>query len=502
MTTALHLCPDNNRGQTVPIRSHIDRWLHRWLLWGLLALVAPAVAQPVPIGPSHPGAWLVFLCQPSDDATVPKGPAFFQALFDKNEPDLLYPYFRQISHGNLDVSDATVLGWFKMNVSTADISPATRNNSTNPNRSQTIKDCQLAGLADLLSRGRTVDVGRFAGFIAIVNVPVDAGHAGSNTVVANHYEPASFYQHEMLHAMGQINHTRNLRNDPTADHAWGSPNFVEYDDPWDIMSYNVGIFSYQSARHGQTGPELNAAYRAERGWLPGSMTVTKTVRRDADRTPLRVRLAPVSEPQANLPLLVVVDLPAGVRYVVEHRKATGFDRGLIRGEVVVREWRSDQATYLVRQQNGHIGFFPGEPPFTDLGNRLRITVNTIDQRGADVLIETNVGSGTDRSKVAFTRLPSPMRLGDSGMATVRVTNTGQRTWEPSKHAVAVKAIGSVVASPVSIDLSLPLGPGQPRSFSFEVTCAAFGKGSIDVFMTGPGGAAIPDGVKRTLACRR
>ncbi len=272
-----------------------------------------------------------------------------------------------------------------MKVSTADLSPAVRNVTTNPGRGQTPEDCKSAGIESLSATGQSIEPNRWAGFIAVINVNADAGAVGRN-VVANALEPASFYEHEMLHVMGQFNHSHNLPNDITLDHVWGLPvdltNLLhEYNDPWDIMSYDIGLFSYQTGQHGETGPTLNNAYRSLLGWLPAARTATLRVRTDSDRKPLRLTLAPVSEPQTAGPLLAVVDLPNSVRYSVEYHATSGFDRGIPRGEVVVREWRSDGATYLVRQTNGHVGFFPGEPAFTDRGNRLKISVESIAAGG-------------------------------------------------------------------------------------------------------------------------
>lgn len=485
----------------------IERWISRSRLcragYALLALMASqAFGQPVPIHPAHPGAWLVFLCQPSDDASTPKDVSYFEALFDRNNPDLLQAYFQKVSHGKVDVSSPTILGWFRMDVTRAEIDPSIRNNSTSPNRSQTVADCAKAGVATMKARGFLIDPAMFAGFIVVLNIPVDVGHAGGRNIVANHYEPAAFYQHEMLHAMGQLNHTRNLANDSTANHEWGSPSFVEYDDPWDIMSYNVGIFAYDSRTHGSTGPELNMAYRSEMGWLPTGRSFTKVVRKPSDRTPVKLTLAPVSEPTLPGPLMAVVDLPGGVRYAVEYRKANGFDRGVPRGEVVVREWRADRMTYLVRQPNGHIGYFPGEPPFTDPGNRLRITVNSIGPAGADIHIDPNYPLNPDRAFVRFLRFPTPMTTGDSKVARVEVTNTGPTSWTPQSHLLRLSAMGSAGVSGPSVPLPGRIDPGQTRTFSFDVRCDFSGRGTVEVVVAGASDVPVPAGSIRTLFCRR
>lgn len=387
----------------------------------MLSVICATTGEAASITPGQPGAWLVFLCRASDAPAEPRAPPFYQELFDPAKPDLVHSFFKAVSFGKIDLSKTLVLGWFKMDVTTAEIAPAVRNNNTNPNRLQTAEDCKSAGIASLHASNQTIDPNAWAGFIAVVNVNVDAGQAG-RSVIANALEPASFYQHEMLHVLGQLNHSHNLPNDTAPDHRWGSIKFDEYNDPWDVMSYDVGLFSFDTPSHGESGPLLNMAYRSALGWLPGGRTTMKLVRNESDRKTLRVVLAPVSEPQQIGSLLAVVDLPFGVRYAIEYRKKSGFDRGIVRGEVVVREWRSDQATYLIRQTNGHVGFFPGEPAFTDIGNRLKITVESISPNGnaATVLIDPALP-------------PSPLALcldqcaADRNACMAQVPHPGSRT---------------------------------------------------------------------------
>ena len=114
-----------------------------------------------------------------------------------------------------------------------------RNANTTPGRGQTPEDCKAAGVAALGSTGRSIDPSRWAGFIGVINVNADAGQVNGPNVVANALEPASFFEHEMLHAMGLGGHTHNLTNDKTLDHVWGvnvdlSDVTYGYNDPWDV----------------------------------------------------------------------------------------------------------------------------------------------------------------------------------------------------------------------------------------------------------------------------
>lgn len=69
---------------------------------------------------------------------------------------------------------------------------------------------------------------------------------------------------------------------------------------------------------------------------------------------------------------------------------SGYDRAVLRSEVVVREWRADQDTYLVRQANGHAGYFVGEAPFIDRKNFLSITVQSMGSNGEAATVSVNM----------------------------------------------------------------------------------------------------------------
>lgn len=93
----------------------------------------------------------------------------------------------------------------------------------------------------------------------------------------------------------------------------------------------------------------------------------------------------------------MVALPGGVRYFVEYHRPTGYDRAVLRNEVVVREWRADQDTYLIRQSNGHVGYFAGEAPFIDKKNFLSITVQSMGtgSEAATIFVNTRFNKSND-----------------------------------------------------------------------------------------------------------
>jgi hypothetical protein len=206
---------------------------------------------------------------------------------------MLDAYFREMSFGKVGVKGSRVFSWFPLNVTNADLKAR-----SNPTRHLTLAECTAAGVARLKAQGTPVDPGQWAGTIAVINVETDAGAVG-NGVVANSGETIAFFQHELIHATGLPRHTHNLPNDAAADHVWGRPMQDVYMDPWDIMSFNRGQWSYTppSGTHGFAGPTLNMAYRSLLNWVPAGRIVTNTVTSDSSRKATAYTLIPVSEPQ-------------------------------------------------------------------------------------------------------------------------------------------------------------------------------------------------------------
>ena len=85
----------------------------------LLMAAAASAAGAQPIVPASAGAWLMFLCQASDNASTPHPASWYQELFDTTNPDMLDAYFKEMSFGKVGVKGSRVFGWFRTNTSTA-----------------------------------------------------------------------------------------------------------------------------------------------------------------------------------------------------------------------------------------------------------------------------------------------------------------------------------------------------------------------------------------------
>lgn len=376
----------------------------------MLSTLGATCQTPGPTADPKAGAWLVFLCQASDAQQEPHTVAFYQELFDRNQPDLLFDYFQKTSNGKIDLSGTEVYGWFKMTVNTATIAPTARNVTTQPGRYQTAQDCKSAGVASFLASGKTIDPGKYAGFIAVINVPVDAGATG-RAVVANEYESASFFDHEMLHVYGLIygnkilEHSYRMARDLSQDHSWNLGADTEYGDCWDIMSFLTCTYRFDTPTHGIQGPELETAYREKLGWLPPARSFQKST---SDQSQSTITLSPVSEP--NLPgfLQAKVDVTGMGTYVIEYVVPSGYDRAIPGRAVVIRELRHDGKTYLVVRQNGNIGWQQGER-FTDAANFLSVTVGATTPQSATITINPRFASTANLGDVCGNKYVGAVR---------------------------------------------------------------------------------------------
>jgi hypothetical protein len=348
----------------------------------VVALICMAAHCPstTPIPAPRPGAWLVFLCKASDVSTEPFAAPFFKQLFDSNQRDWLYDYFTEVSFGKADVSGTEVYGWFPMGTTAFAMSPARRNNTTVPNRGQTLEDCKGAGAAWLLASGKTIDFSKYVGVIAIINVPVDNGQTGQG-LTANVNDVLTFYEHEMLHVYG-LPHSFIMTRDLEWDHTWHAGTDTQYGDCWDIMSFISCTYRFNSGLHQDDGPELEMAYRNKLGWAPAVRLIQKS---SQDTTPLTVTLAPVSEPAQQGYLMATFHMPGVGDYVIEYRVPTGFDRALPQSAVVIREWR-DGITALINRKDGRIGFSQNDT-FMDVANDLTIHVESTEAHSATITLQ-------------------------------------------------------------------------------------------------------------------
>ncbi|HYV34214.1 MAG TPA: hypothetical protein VE988_00835 [Gemmataceae bacterium] len=275
-----------------------------------------------------PKPWAVILCKYSDKAnTEPHPPRYYQEAFSEVGKGMgrEYDYFRQVSHGALDMTGTKVFGWYTMkNHSTADVGKL---KFPNPGRG-TMHDWGLE-----TAKANKIDVSKFHGVIVIFNGNADAGSVGNHRVVFGYptteWSP-TFNMHEIAHGYD-------------LDHTWSARPDAVYGDQWDIMSA-MNCWTTPT-KFGGAGPAFNAFNLKKVGGLP-DWRISNVPRKVGTTT---ITLASLHKPEAEGSLMAQIPPVPGstTSYTVEFRQKHGWDAGFPADTVLLHEVRSNGLCYLL-----------------------------------------------------------------------------------------------------------------------------------------------------------
>ena len=268
--------------------------------------------------------WAILLIKFNDNDSEPRPRAFYDELFTSSgagRGNNMVDFFRDVSHGNLDLSRSQVFGWYTLNRPRSDY----MGSGPNPAGRQALVDWARQAATDA-----GVDLSRFYGVVVCCNVPTDLfGGGGRQAVCDNLSMTPSLLGQEMGHGYG-LSHSR----------ADGS--LDDYQDMWDIMS-TMNAFIGNDPRYGDIGPGLNASNMRSQGWLNESR-VWRGSRYGYDDV---IELRPLHRP--DLPGFLAAQL--GPEYLVEFRVQEGWDGGIPRPAVLVHRFE-DGNSYLMRGTSG------------------------------------------------------------------------------------------------------------------------------------------------------
>jgi hypothetical protein len=266
-------------------------------------------------------------------------------------------YFRDWSHGKLDLSGTQVFGWYKLNKTVQDY-----NNLGGGARAALIQWARDAAAAD------GVDLSPFYSTVVCTNLWQDIGAApGSIGVVAQ--GPTTLVPSLLAHEMG---------------HAYGLPHSridgsnLDYKDPWDIMSA-AATYSNADPEFSSIGPGMSAWNMRSRGWLDES----RVWKGDGGTYDETITLRPLVA--RDLPGFLAAEIPGG--YLVEFRIRDGWDDGIPRPAVLIHRLEGG-ASYIMRGSAGVPDLVagdsfgdaePGDPGVLDLFSGFdRLDVVSID----------------------------------------------------------------------------------------------------------------------------
>lgn len=287
-------------------------------------------------------SWAVLLCKFNDDSTEPFTRDYYEDLFTSSGvgSQNMVDFFRDVSHGNLDLSDTRVFGWYTLNKKRSEYG--------------------LTGAEKLANRGNLLNwvrqaaaangdnLSQYVSVVVCMNVLTDLFGGGDGVVCDNDSTDPRYLGQEMGHFYG-LEHSR----------ADGST--MDYNDFWDIMSTAGSAFSAPHPRYSLIGPGLNASNMAGRGWLDESR-VWNTSNRSFDTV---VQLRPLH--RRDLPGFLAARFG---EYLVEFRTKERWDAAIPRPAVLIHRFE-DNISYLMSANNGEQDLVAGNVfGTTDTGNPL------------------------------------------------------------------------------------------------------------------------------------
>jgi hypothetical protein len=262
--------------------------------------------------------WAILLCKFSDDDAEPYPRSRYEEIFTSAAAGKwnMVDYFRDMSHGQLDLTGSEVFGWFTLDQKRDDY----KGHGGNPDGRQ-----QLIDWARAKATAEGVELARFFSVVVVMNVDTDL-FGGPNGVVT-----ADFTDNDQLSALSPSVLGQEMAHTYGLDHSGATGSDEAYADPYDVMS--TAVFDASMAPHPvytdeldlfgrprwRIGPGLNAANMWSRGWLDMSRVWQDSGSRSVDAT---VQLRPLH--RRDLPGFLALKFRD---FFIEFRVSEDWDAG-------------------------------------------------------------------------------------------------------------------------------------------------------------------------------
>jgi hypothetical protein len=321
--------------------------------------------------------WAILLCKFKDDASEPYTKQLFEELFTISGAGKfnMVDFFRDMSHGVLDLSGSKVFGWFTLDKNRSEYSGSNANQQGRE---------ELIAWARQKAIDNNVDLNSFFSVVVCMNVPTDVFGRADVGVACDDARVRSPLGDSMTnlspsvvgHMMGNVYGLDHSREDGSTE---------DCQDEWDIMStVNAALiaehpyFTDQQDRIGRSvfrmGPGLNAANMWSRGWLDLSRVWTA----GADEYGATVHLRPLH--RRDLPGYLAARVG---QYFFELRVPELWDYRIAQEVVLVHDFFNGNSYIHTDKSGSNQGLLAGDEfevgdPNDTLGPLIRVKVRSID----------------------------------------------------------------------------------------------------------------------------
>ena len=287
-------------------------------------------------GGTHSNWAILCVCFKDDPVTLPPLDHHRKLFTSEGAGTMnMVEFFRDMSHGQVDVGASKVFGWYRLDRPRSDYV-----GNVYPQPAGKLNRNGLLDAAKAAATAAKVDLSKFAGVVACAFGGTDlCGWVGGMAALcdANSLQPSLLGQ-EMGHGYG-------------LDHARLQGSTADYMDPWDVMSTAAWPDRQASnADYVSIGPGLNAACMRSRGWLDE----TRVWSGPYDGFDTVVTLRPLHHRHLRGYLAAEVG-----PYLVELRVRERWDAAIPRAAVLVHRF-ADNHSYLMPASGGSQDLGEGE----------------------------------------------------------------------------------------------------------------------------------------------
>lgn len=326
--------------------------------------------------------WAVLLCKFNDNNAEPFPVVYYRNLFTNAGVGLfnIVDFFRDYSHGNIDIGGSQVFGWLTLPESLAEAQAKGRG--------------AIFGDARNAATARGIDLTPFWGVMVFTNVPFQTfGVLNGRAACADSFGTQPFVLAQ------EVGHGYGL------NHSMADGIAAEYQDQWDVMSA-LNSMGAPNPSFTKIGPGLNAANMESRGWLDSERVWSRAGWFDEE-----IQLRP--HHRRDLPGYLVARV--GI-YYVELRIKEGWDAGISSPVVLVHRLEADRS-WLMAGPGGQ-RFLPAGAVFENTSSSTRCRVEVINIDPAERKATVRLSAQPTIRPLLASVTPYPVRLGVRTTLTV------------------------------------------------------------------------------------